>query len=120
MKRGASRDAILNLFRFIDWILQLPDDIASQFWLELRQYAEAHKMPYITSVERIGRQEGKQEGLREGLLAGIALGLELKFGPAGLVLLPEIERLEDVTTLRRVHEGLRTATTIEELRGLYA
>lgn len=118
-ERGASRNAILNLFRFIDWILQLPDDIASQFWLELRQYEEARKMPYITSVERIGRQEGKQEGLREGLLAGIAVSLELKFGPAGLALLPEIERLEDVTILRRIQEGLRTVTTIEELRGLY-
>ncbi len=27
-------------------------------------------MPYITSVERLGRQEGRQEGLAEGLLEG--------------------------------------------------
>ena len=110
----------MHLFRFIDWIMQLPEGVEAQFWQELRQYEEAHQMPYITSVERIGRQEGWQEGLREGLLAGIALGLELKFGVAGSQLLSEIERLEDVTTLRRVHEGLKTVTTLEELRGLYA
>lgn len=127
-ERGVRREEILDLFRFIDWIMQLPEEVETQFWQELRQYEEAYQMPYITSVERIGRQEGRQEGLqegrqeglREGLLAGIALGLELKFGPAGSQLLPEIERLEDVTTLRRVHEGLKTVTTLDELRGLYA
>jgi hypothetical protein len=70
-----------------------------------------------------GRQEGLQQGLlqgvRQGLLEGIALGLELRFGSEGLRLLPEISRIHDVDILHAIHEGLKTAETLEELRRLY-
>jgi predicted transposase YdaD len=66
-----------------------------------------------------GLQQGRQQGIREGLLAGIELGLELKFGSAGLRLLPEIYKIEDVDVLRSLHEGLKTARTPEELRDIY-
>ena len=33
---------------------------------KIKNFEEEVKMPYITSAERIGRQEGRQEGLQEG------------------------------------------------------
>jgi predicted transposase/invertase (TIGR01784 family) len=66
-----------------------------------------------------GRQEGIQQGIRQGLLEGIALGLELKFGSEGLRLLPEIRTIDDVDVLRALHQGLKTATTLEALRRIY-
>ncbi len=66
-----------------------------------------------------GIQEGMQQGIREGLLAGIELGLELKFGSAGLRLLPEIYKIEDVDVLRAIHEGLKTVTELGELQAIY-
>jgi hypothetical protein len=80
---------------------------------------EAKQTNYITSVERIGIEKGRQQGVREGLLSGIELGLELKFGDAGLRLLPEIHKIEDVDVLRAVHAGIRRAADIEELRLIY-
>jgi len=76
---------------------------------------------------QLGRQEGRQEGIqtgiqtgiREGLLAGIELGLELKFGTAGHQLLPEIRTIESVEHLRTLHDGLRTADSLEAVRRLY-
>jgi hypothetical protein len=49
-------------------------------------------MPYITSIERMA----KQEGMREGLLSSIELALELKFGSEGSQVFPEIVQIEDV------------------------
>lgn len=66
-----------------------------------------------------GRQQGIQQGRREGLLAGIELGLELKFGEAGLRLLPEIYEIQDADVLRAIHEGLKTMTAVEALRRIY-
>jgi predicted transposase YdaD len=50
-----------------------------------------------------GRQEGLGEGLRQGLLDAIAFGLDLRFGAAGLRLLPEITELRNVGLLREIY-----------------
>jgi len=134
-ERGYGREDVLKLFRFIDWVMRLPEELEEGFWAEVREYEEVKRMPYITSVERIGikkgieqgmqqglrkgLQQGKQQGIREGLLAGIELGLELKFGSQGLRLLPEIYKIADVDVLRAIHEGLKTVTTVEELHHIY-
>lgn len=60
-----------------------------------------------------------EQGLQQGLLDGIELGLELKFGVDGLRLLPEIRKIEDVDVLKAVHEGLKTVSTLDELRRIY-
>ena len=64
-------------------------------------------------------QEIKREGKREALLSGIALGLELKFGADGLLLLPEIRRIEAVGKLEMIQAAIRTVQTLEELRQIY-
>lgn len=66
-----------------------------------------------------GLQQGLQRGAREGLLAGIELGLELKFGAAGLRLLPEILQIQDPGVLRAICEGLKTVSSLDELRTIY-
>lgn len=43
--------------------MRLPEDLEREFSRELLAFEEEKKMPYMTSVERIGRQEGRQEGL---------------------------------------------------------
>jgi hypothetical protein len=143
-ERGYKREDVIGLYRFIDWVMSLPEGQEAAYWEKVREYEEEVRMPYITSVERIGMkkgleqgiqqgleqgirqgiqqglQQGIEQGIREGLLAGIELGLELKFGSAGLRLLPEIYKIEDVDVLRAIHEGLKTVATVEELRQIYA
>jgi predicted transposase/invertase (TIGR01784 family) len=66
-------------------------------------------------IER-GRQEGLQEGRRQGFLEGIGLALELKFGQAGLALMPEIRAIEDIDTLQAVQATIRDAGSVEAVR----
>ncbi len=96
-EKGYEREDVINLFGFIDWVMSLPEELEQQFWQEVIQYEEERRMPYITSVERIGIQKG----IRQGLLEGIKLGLRLKFGSEGLGVLPEISALMDVEQLQR-------------------
>lgn len=69
-QRGISRTDILNLFRFIDWLLVLPPDLERRLRDELRTLEEAYQMPYVTHLERLGREEGFAEGLEQGLEQG--------------------------------------------------
>ena len=70
--KGYQRQDIINLFQFIDWVMNLPEPLEIQFWQELYQLEEERQMPYITSVERIGFNKGKREGKQEGKQEGEA------------------------------------------------
>ena len=78
----------------------------------------ASKSDRLLGIEKV-RQEGRQEGYQEGLLEDIALGLKLKFGAAGLALLPEIRTIQNVAILEAILKGLETADKIEALRRIY-
>jgi hypothetical protein len=58
---GYNKADVLNVYRFIDWILSLPKPLEKEFWQELKNYEEDRKMPYITTGERIGYDRGKVE-----------------------------------------------------------
>ncbi len=62
---GYNKTDILNLYKFIDWILSLPKPLENEFWQELKAYEEDRKMPYITTGERIGYDRGIKEGRAE-------------------------------------------------------
>ncbi|MGC9385487.1 MAG: hypothetical protein ACP5D0_00955, partial [Hydrogenovibrio sp.] len=61
-QRGYSREEVIELFRFIDWMIRLPDNLEILFKRTLDQIEEEQQMAYVTSVERLAMQEGKQEG----------------------------------------------------------
>ncbi|MDR1284509.1 MAG: DUF4351 domain-containing protein [Opitutaceae bacterium] len=67
---GMRKQDILELFRLIDWLITLPRELELAFRQDLVNYEKEKTMPYITSIERLGREEGLQEGLEEGRQKG--------------------------------------------------
>jgi hypothetical protein len=113
--QGYGREDILRLFRFIDWLMRLPRELEETFRQQVYAYEEAQRMPYVTSIEQIGIEKGR----REELLSAIDLLLKLKFGEAGLRLMPEISQLEDLSLLRAVRDNIWTVATLEEVHRMY-
>ena len=70
-ERGYDRQDILELFRFIDWLVELPEDIEKQFQDELTEITEEKKMPYVTSIERLAKKDGMLQTAREILLESV-------------------------------------------------
>jgi len=62
-ERGLTREDVVTLFHFLDWLMRLPLELEQQLWRELQAEEEVRKMQYVSSVERIGRQKGLQQGL---------------------------------------------------------
>jgi hypothetical protein len=54
---GYSRSDVLNLFKFIDWAMILPEELKKAFWEDLKIYEEERQMAYVTSVEEIGMEK---------------------------------------------------------------
>jgi len=69
-ERGYGREQILELFRLIDWLLALPAEQEEDVWRAIAEIEEERRMPYITSVERIGRARGRAEERADGIQDG--------------------------------------------------
>jgi predicted transposase YdaD len=97
---------------------------------ELTEYEDQKRMPYITSIERIGRRQGRQEGREEGRLEGclegrnegrllaardaVRLVLETRFGEVPTSILERLARLEAVDRLEMLLRGASTAVSLIE------
>jgi hypothetical protein len=125
-ERGWAEEDVRELFRLVDWIMDLPEDLENAFRTDVFRYEAQKHMPYLSSIERLARKEGLQQGLEQGLEQGraeelrevIAVTLEAKFGKAGRKLLPKIGALPDLAALRALWRALSTATTLDEVRDL--
>ena len=61
-ERGYARDDVLELFRFLDWVLTLPPALEARFQPAVIELERERQMPYITSIERMSLEKGRQEG----------------------------------------------------------
>jgi hypothetical protein len=111
LQRSWTNDEIRELFRLIDWIMTLPDDLDDAFLAEFLEFETRENMPYVTTFERAGIAKG----LRKGRLEGIALALEVKFGAEGRKLLRKARSLE-LDELRKLARLLKRAETLDEVR----
>jgi hypothetical protein len=68
-------------------------------------------MPFITTPERVGRCYGMRRGIKAAL--------KVRFGDAGVALMPEIERIYEEEQLQAILDLLITATSLEEARRLW-
>ena len=55
-----------EIFRLIDWMMSLPEDLSRKFEEELVALEESLNMPYVTSVERIAEARGEERGQTKG------------------------------------------------------
>jgi hypothetical protein len=111
-ERGFSPKDVRELFRLIDWLMELPPALETVFKQDVVKIQEERRMPYVTSIERVAR--------REGIRLGIRLGLKLRFGEEGLKLMPEIEAIHDEEKLREILNALETAADLDAVRRLWA
>jgi len=63
-----SKEDIWELFRFMDWVLTLPQDLEHQFEEFTQQYEDEKKMPYVTSIERNAIARGILQSSQEHVI----------------------------------------------------
>lgn len=66
--RGFTAEQIRPLFAVIDWMMDLPDELATRLREELALFEEEKQMNYVTSIERMGIKKGEAKGKADTLL----------------------------------------------------
>jgi hypothetical protein len=103
-ERGFSNEDVRQLFRVIDWLMELPPRLQAAFRQEMDEYEEGRRMPYVTSIERDGMRKMIQDALRT------------KFGEEALELMPVILDLDDAEKYLVLNRAIWTAATLDEVR----
>lgn len=73
-ERGYTRQEIYAFFRFMDWVMSLPAELEEKLKTEIHHYKEGKRMPYISTWERLVKEDGRKEGLAAGLEEGLEQG----------------------------------------------
>lgn len=119
---GLSIQQIRELFRLLDWLLALPEDLEYAFRQDLARFEEENSMPYVTSIERLARKEGREEGLEAGqeiardqacrsLRQEILARYQVRWGQPPDRVAAQLEQLQDLQQLVSLLGALVTAAT---------
>lgn len=113
-QRGYKRKDVLELLRFIDWIMALPPRMERGFWQEVHKIEEADKMRYVMSIERIAMQDGIEQGRLITARTSVLDILNLRFHSVPDELVEQIDVLTDLEQLKALLRLAATAGTLEE------
>ena len=69
-QRGFEAEEVISLLHFIDWLMNLPEELNQQLWQQVSLLEEEQRMQYMTSFERRARQEGIEQGIEQGVRLG--------------------------------------------------
>ena len=127
-----------HLFRFMDYVLALPEEMEVEFDREVIRFAEEGKVTYLSRFERRamergvqqGHQKGMQQGLKKGLKEGLEQGktegeiaaaraavvdvLESRFNRVPVRLSSQLNRIADAERLRYLVRQAATAATVKD------
>ena len=110
-QRGMDAEDVRQLYRFIDWLMDLPQDLEQRFQQEITAYRQEKRMPFMTGFERTR--------LEQGLLQGLEVSLKVKFGVESLELMPELREIHDHELLSAILAAVPDAANPDELRRIW-
>jgi len=117
---GFSRKDILELYRLVDWLMRLPEGLEREYKEQLKEYERSKTMPYVTSIERIGREEGRVEGREEGRVEAVRESilevLEARLGVVPPEVRQRLTELEEIGQLKRLLRQAGTCATLAEFQ----
>ncbi len=110
--KGYSREEIIRLFRFIDWIMFLPKELENSFQVELRNDEEANRMRYVTSIERLAKEEGIEEGVIQTHRENVIDNLTTRFEEVPTRVVEAVNKIDDIAVLKSL---LRRAILVNSM-----
>ncbi len=124
---GWTPEQVRQLYRLIDWFLELLKPLEEQLRIDLYVYEEEKKMPYVSSIERLakeegwqvgrqaGRQEGLEEGRRKGLVESIERAVEVRFPEVGTALNERLRAVSEFQKLEEIQRAIFRGSNVEDI-----
>ena len=120
---GYDQQQIEHLFRFIDWLMYLPEGINQQYYKVMTTYEETGRKRFVSIFEEMGmkkgmekgREEGMNKGREEGLRQGIYTAIETMFGSIPESLQSKVEDLHSADQLKNLLSTILKAQSLAQV-----
>jgi len=120
-ERGYDKDDIRQLFRLVDWMMTLPDELQHRFEHQVTQYQEERNMPLLSHMELRAEKRGEQRGEQRGLVLGslqtaresVLDNLDARFGEIPPALVETISVIEDLSLLKQLRKQAVLVDSVE-------
>ncbi len=113
-ERGLSRYDIENLFRFIDKMMSLTQELQQKLLTKITEYEKEIEMPFLTPTEEIFLERGEKKGRKQDIIKL----LQVKFGDVPEILSKNIQNVDDITALEELLISTMTITSLAEFTNL--
>jgi len=123
--KGYKRSQVIELFRFMDYVLALPQDLEIGYETQMADFEEGSKLTYLSRFEQRAMERGIEQGIDKGIEKGIEQGvvaaarqsvvdvLETRFIRVPRRIIAGVNRIADVKKLRAL---VRTAAVVENVK----
>ena len=123
---GFTHETLVQVYRFIEWIMVLPDPLEDRLYDDLKQIEGDKTMPFLTYAERKGLKEGRKKGLIEGIQKGKILGLqkaivsvlEVKFAQVDQTVIKSVNKIQSLKKLEDLLHQAKIVKSMEEFAEL--
>ena len=113
-EKGYQRDDIMEIFRFVDWLISLPETMAQRSQQQLAEYEVAMNTTCFTSIEMRGLEQGILQGEAQERQRALAAERKLllcqinrRFGDIYKAKLkPLLDQIDEQEQLERVGEWI--------------
>ncbi len=113
----AERDVYI-ITKFIDIMMTLPKELEKQFVNTIHQYQEEKNMAILAPFEQLAKEEGRVEGREEEAREVIIEILSDEFGKVPDTLLKSINKIEDISLLRKLRKEALRVESLNEFNDL--
>ena len=120
---GLDHETLFRIYRFIEWIMEIPVEMDERLYNEIKQIEEHKEMSLITIAEKKGLEKGRQKGLLEGkmkaipsLRKAIELLMHAKFGELNREWFQKIEAIDTLDALEKILLELEQANDFADFK----
>ncbi len=101
-ERGYDRENIRKLFRLVDWMMALPEELQQRFEDKLERYEEDLQMPLLSRMELRGLERGRIEGSLRNARESVIVVLRTRFAEVPSETIEAINGIEDISQLKEL------------------
>ncbi|NER52228.1 MAG: hypothetical protein F6J92_37420 [Symploca sp. SIO1A3] len=112
LEKGYHQEDIRKLFRLLDWMMTLPEELQLSFEEQLSRYQQERRMPLLSHMEIRGMQRGIKQGTLQNARESVLEVLTVRFEVVPQEVIEPINEIEDASVLKQL---LREAIAISSM-----